>query len=359
MNLKKKIAKANPDQLIESLTTEYSHIDLHINQTKEEQLLRIIEEKENAADRKSANSVFAEGIDVNRLIQETLFTHCESIQEWLDTARNYNSREYEITIPDEPVGTGMIYEQTTNLVKEYETNTIRVVIKKDPKMPMNFLVSTAYPKITGINITPTGERLDQIVRNTELYQNMDPIGKAYLEYRTHPNSKFSISYSKGYTTDTHEPMPSKSRITIEGPSQNPNLTHRICLQENRYFMYTTDRTNCNEYNRPLKTSDTEYVALRNKLCEENGYPASDDPNVYLMGRNNLEIKQMLYKECPELVKAADTVNKKARMLRDLDLPELPKQPRKNQHKNYGKRAEFVLKTESLMQTPETSQEKSM
>lgn len=324
MRIQERLAKISIEDFQRLTTNDRTHIENHIGNRKVDNLNRIFTDK-------PADSTFANADQVPELVLDACLYNAEEIENWQKNACPYETKAFTHTFDKEdygPVGTGILFDKYSNLIKEYETDTIRVILRKDTATPMGFSVHTAYPDMISVKVEPTGHRLDLTAKETNTYQNADDLGKAYLSYRTNPNSKVNISYSRGYDKNGN-PDPSDSRIIVSQRGKNPDLTHMVCIKENRFYMYTTDWNHKNAKGRPDKTMDTPYVRLRDTIVKENDYPPISSSHVSLVGKSNIPIRDLLFQECPELLKAADFIRKQVK-------------EKKPYEKSYAKQAENMM-----------------
>lgn len=201
-----------------------------------------------------ANSRFLSQKQADELTEYTLFVNAKTIDNWLntDTGDPYETKEFlQIIEPEQgPVGSGMIWDPDRNAIREYYTDTIRVVLQKNPTRSMGFTLLTAYPDMSSPNIQPTGRNLAKTVTmETETYQKADPAGKTYQLYRTDSRNNLYTYYQKGQT-------PEQSVICVRVPTNNPNVKHNIYLSETESTLMTTERQPDGNY-LPIRTKYTD------------------------------------------------------------------------------------------------------
>lgn len=255
--LSKMIDAYNKGNLIEQLTHPVkTHIDRHSKTTDVQSLERLFTDV-------PSSSIFTDQETANMFIEDTLTFHDRSIQNWLDTARHGETwairQDFRDEGYDETVGRGVVLNKNTHLIKEYNTDAIRVVLQKDNTMPLGCTLITAYPDMENPHIVPTERNLNAITKQTETYQKADPVGKAYLLYRTHPKNKASVSY-------IHSDEPTDSAMILHVETQNPNTYHEIKIKESGTFL-TTKTVDI----KGKRNISTNYTQLRDNLHPDKQY----------------------------------------------------------------------------------------
>ena len=267
------------DNFMDKITDYKSHVDIHTDKGLTDDLDRVILDREEAQSRfcndientedKQANKEHAEF-----LISEALLYHSGDILKWLKDAQNNSKFAFNTKFDTEDygmVGTGIIYDRNNNTLKEYQTDTMRMVLRKDNTMPLGFALVTAYPDMKRQNIQPTGRNLTTYVKNTKAYAKADDIGKTYLIYRTDVNNNHLATYKASNTPDD-------SMMMLRVKTNNPNVYHEIKIKETGMTL----RTVSNQYDdtgRTVKqTLETEYTKISEKKSGEKRKEKADLSN---------------------------------------------------------------------------------
>lgn len=317
------LQQMNEGNFISTISDANTHVNRHVNKSKTDTLNRIFDDK-------FINSAFDPDADIEMLIEEALLYQAQNIQDWMNKSNMYDMTEFVTNMPEDdygPIGTGIIKDSHTNLIKEYKTNALCIVLKKEPCSKFGFTVRTAYPDMRNNTLEQTDTKLHDYVKETDLYQNSDIIGKAYMEYRTNPKSKCDVSYKPGIKQDykTKKPILDATGHTIPEPSdsiisigmrddRNPDTWNIVCIKENKYYMYTIDKSG----DTPIKLTDTPYTRKRDEIT--NGKDIGK-PFIHLQGKWNLEVKQTIYQDYPDLIKAADKIRKTIYRLKSDNIPQ--------------------------------------
>ena len=102
---------------------------------------------------------------------------------------------------------------STTAVKEYETKDITLCLEKDLYSKTGFGLVTAYPELRNEErIQKTERDLSYVAKQTKTYKNATALGKAYILYRTNPQSKTIVKYKEDrYTGEEYILLQSKIR----------------------------------------------------------------------------------------------------------------------------------------------------
>lgn len=130
------------------------------------------------------------------LIAEALAYKKNDVLDWLKD--EYSDRQLMITVPfDEYVGRGFVLDKKKGLIKEYETKDITLCLEKDLYSKTGFGLVTAYPELRNEErIQKTERDLSYVAKQTKTYKNATALGKAYILYRTNPQSKTIVKYKE-------------------------------------------------------------------------------------------------------------------------------------------------------------------
>lgn len=209
-----------------------THIDKHLNKTDVQMINRVFEETH-------ADTVFENRENAEYFIKEALFMHAPSIIDWQENADNYEplklDTKFSKDMYDEKIGRGFLMDEKTNIIREYETEMLRIVLKKQEGTPLGFTLTTAYPNIYATDsITSTNRDLTPIMQQTAKYEEADVIGKAYLNYISNPKHTKKASYKQGIDEND-------SLMTIQIPVKNSNTCHHIRIKINGVHLMTFDK----------------------------------------------------------------------------------------------------------------------
>lgn len=130
------------------------------------------------------------------LIDEVLAYKKNSVLDWLKD--KYGDKQLVVTAPfDEYVGRGFILDKKKGLIKEYETKDITLCLEKDIYSKAGFSLVTAYPDLRDEErIRKTERDLYYIAKQTKTYEKATDLEKAYILYRTNPQSKIIVKYKE-------------------------------------------------------------------------------------------------------------------------------------------------------------------
>ncbi len=213
------------------------------------------------------NSVFHNHIDLDQLLGDMIYYKAQDIAKWMETANNYDKQAFHVFFDKDdygPIGTGLIHDKSTNLIREYTSNDVYVVLRKDPENSLGFSLVTAYPNMDSPNIAPTNRNLKEITMLTPTYQKASPTEKAYLLYRTSYQSQASISYSPGCKFKEDDVL------YIHLPTENPNTKHVIKIKEHQCTLKTV---HTNEITGERETLMTKYTQIRDQHDDKHRQPS--------------------------------------------------------------------------------------
>lgn len=213
------------------------------------------------------NSVFDNQINLDTLLGDMIYYKAQDIANWLEYADAYEKKAFHVAFDEDDygrIGTGLIHDKKTNLIKEYESNDVYVVLRKDPTNYLGFSLVTAYPNMDSPNIKPTNRNLKEITVQTPTYQNAKPTEKAYLMYRTSYQSDISISYSKNPNDEMDD------AIYMHVPTGNPNTKHIIKIKEHTCTLKTVHKDEITGETQPI---ETKYTQIRNKYDNKHRQPS--------------------------------------------------------------------------------------
>ena len=88
-------------------------------------------------------------------------------------------------------------DKKKGLIKEYETKDITLCLEKDIYSKAGFSLVTAYPDLRDEErIRKTERDLYYIAKQTKTYEKATDLEKAYILYRTNPQSKIIVKYKE-------------------------------------------------------------------------------------------------------------------------------------------------------------------
>ena len=266
-----------------------THISKHTHQSDIDIMERMLNKEV------TNNSGFSEDIDIDQLLKDALHQNQDHIQDWLKNAKQWDRKGFSY-VSDQKIGTGIKMDTQTTLIKEYETNNVNIVLKKDKNCETGFSLVTAYPNIAHGDATPTERDLQPVIKKTEHYKNADPVIQTALNYRADPKSKIRITVNAG------EKNANDSAIFLSVKDKDdPELTHIIKLKEQTYQL-AANREIIDENGRARRQKTTsKYLDLRNETKPMGTAPA------FL---NNQTIRQAFFNDYPEELKCADYINKR-------------------------------------------------
>lgn len=265
-------------KLFSKITDNNTHYNRHVHMTSTDYMERILNDK-------YMNSIFNKESDPEFLIEESIMYKSTDIAQWLDCSKHGERQEFCVHLPEEDygnVGHGLISNPKTNLIKEYDTNNIRIILQKDNNTPLGFTLITAYPDMTTDNVKETQRDLQTLIKQTDTYKNADIVGKAYLLHRTDPSNNIGVSYKPG----NH---PSDSLLYMHVPTANPNTKHLIRINEDKTALKTVTRDVITNTNSDIPT---KYTQIRDNSSPQRTY------NHLTVSLDNPKIKTEFEKDYP-------------------------------------------------------------
>lgn len=268
--------------IMDQITHRNTHYDRHVGISKKEAMERTLSEI-------PVNSVFSRDVSPEETIEDAVLYKAKEIADWMESSEHYETAGFDVRM-DHPIGNGNKFDKRTNLIREYETDTVRIILQNNPDKPLGFSLLTAYPNTYAPSVTPTNKNLNSIIHETEAYKQTDPIGKAYMLYRTDPRNKESISYIKGNTPDD-------SVMYMEIQTDDPKIHHIIKFKETE----TTMRTVKLGENRKKTSIPSKYTEIRNKAFPDRTFP---NLNVKLSSR---PIQDEFRKDFPDVSRSVGRI----------------------------------------------------
>lgn len=259
--IQNKIEKAvMDDSILSNITNDWTHVDIHTDGSIVGDLDRIFLNHKNAQSRFIADNTHPDNKQKNQkhadfLIQEGLLYRSSDIANWLSHAKHGEKGAFQVPFPYEDyghTGVGIIASNKDNSVREYATDSMTMVLRKDAKTPLGFTLVTAYPNMENEFIQPTGRNLSPFVKETEAYKQADTVGKTYLEYITTVSNQGLVTYKKGET-------PNDSMMMIHAKTNNPNVHHEIKVKENDILLRTVAPETDEFGDKHKKVLQTEYT----------------------------------------------------------------------------------------------------
>lgn len=274
-------------------TSAKTHFQKHENVTDVASMNRMLREV-------PANSAFYPNQNIEFLLEEAMFYKAQDIAEWLDNAESKEKKAFQVVFdPDDydgMIGKGFVNDPKSNLIKEYESDTLNLVLQQDRYSSLGFSIVTAYPSLDSPTVKPTMRNLKDITMQTDMYQAADPVKKAYMLYRTSYQSTLSVSYREG----TYGPE--DSTIFLHVPTANPNTKHVIKIKESGVTLTTKT---FDPITKEKTSIPTKYTQLRDALFEspQKGYSVS---------LNNRRLKEEFKKDFPEVMREVSYIKHKIR-----------------------------------------------
>lgn len=273
----------NNNTILDKTQSAKTHVSKHTNLTNVKSMERMLQEV-------PANTAFYPEQDVNFLLEEAMFYKAQEIAEWLEYATPHEKKAFQVIFDPEDyngmIGKGFMNNHKTNLIKEYESDTLNLVLQKDNYADLGFSLVTAYPSLDSPTIKPTMRNLKEVTTQTDMYQSADAVKKAYLLYRTSYQSQFSVSYKQG------DYGPEGSAVFLHVPTSNPNTRHIIKIKESG--MSLTTKT-YDPITQTSKAIPTKYTQLRDKLFE------NPQKNL-VVPLHNKTLRETFQKDFPEVVR---------------------------------------------------------
>ena len=270
--------------LLDHLTNKQSHMTRHINVPDKNMMERVFDEVD-------AVSTFQNADKAEYAISESVLYKMQQIFDTLPKLANGDEFGFDVYFDPnneedkQPIGRGFMIDKHTNIIREYTTNTLRLVLTHDDHAKYGFAIKTAYPNIYTPDVTPTNRNLFDIAKQTHQYQSADPTKRAYMMYRTDPNNTHLITYKAGqYASD--------SVVSLHVPTENPNTKHVIRIKEDEIQLATM----CDH-----EKIASKYTQLRDQLRPEYSYLH------YNVNLRNPELKKAFQNDYPTEVKQIGTL----------------------------------------------------
>ena len=196
----KEIEKNYDKIRIDDILSYRSHAEQkHISVSEVDSMERILKGEKTTQSMFIANTERPDDSEENKvyaydLITEALAYKKNDVLDWLKD--EYSDRQLMITIPfDEYVGCGFVLDKKKGLIKEYETKDITLCLEKDMYSKTGFGLVTAYPELRNKErIQETERDLSYVAKQTKTYEKATGLEKAYILYRTNPQSKIIVKY---------------------------------------------------------------------------------------------------------------------------------------------------------------------
>ena len=227
---------------LDYIITDDTHLNKHTHNTESQNLDRIVLERKKAQGLFTDNMNSTHDFDANHehammMLDDAIYSEKEDIVNWMMEATDGEKQAFHIKFKkdkDDIVGTGMIFDNENNMIKEYETYHLTFVLKKDMAQPNSFYLVTAYPDLEHPDVEPTGRDLTPFIKDTQAYKSGDDVYKTYLRYITDVNNTHTVTYKPGNS-------PNDSMMMIHIDTQNPNIYHEIKIKNDKITMRTLQR----------------------------------------------------------------------------------------------------------------------
>lgn len=227
---------------LDYIITDDTHLNKHTHNTESQNLDRIVLERKKAQGLFTDNMNSTHDFDANHehammMLDDAIYSEKEDIANWMMDATDGEKQAFHIKFKkdkDDIVGTGMIFDNENNMIKEYETYHLTFVLKKDMAQPNSFYLVTAYPDLEHPDVEPTGRDLTPFIKDTQAYKSGDDVYKTYLRYITDVNNTHTVTYKPGNS-------PNDSMMMIHIDTQNPNIYHEIKIKNDKMTMRTLQR----------------------------------------------------------------------------------------------------------------------
>lgn len=227
---------------LDYIITDDTHLNKHTHNTESQNLDRIVLERKKAQGLFTDNMNSTHDFDANHehammMLDDAIYSEKENIANWMMEATDGEKQAFHIKFKkdkDDIVGTGMIFDNENNMIKEYETYHLTFVLKKDMAQPNSFYLVTAYPDLEHPDVEPTGRDLTPFIKDTQAYKSGDDVYKTYLRYITDVNNTHTVTYKPGNS-------PNDSMMMIHIDTQNPNIYHEIKIKNDKMTMRTLQR----------------------------------------------------------------------------------------------------------------------
>lgn len=279
---------------LDYITTEDTHLNKHTHNTESQNLDRIVLERKKAQGLFTNNINNTHDFDANHehammMLDDAIYSNEDDIINWMMEATEGEKQAFHTHFKkgkDDMVGTGMIFNNKNNTIKEYETYHLTLVLKKDMMQPNGFYLVTAYPDLEHPDIEPTGRDLTPFIKDTQAYKSGDDVYKTYLRYVTDVNNTHMVTYKPGNT-------PNDSMMMIHLDTQNPTIYHEIKIKEDKMTMRTLQR----EYDDRGRTIDKTPIRTEYNDIYEN---QTGRTNTKYIDFNNATVFQKFVNEYPEM-----------------------------------------------------------
>lgn len=248
-----------------------SHVDKHIGLSNEDLLERVF------AENNDRNSTFATKEEAIEYVTDSIFDRINDIMLWVDDDESGFKENFAIAF-GKNIGTGAVKDFQTNLIKKYECEAARIVLKKDANATYGFTVLTAYPDtLSDKNIELAKDDFVPFVKNTKTYKTATPVEKTYLMGRCNHTNEHALSFKGG-----HDHIDDVLRIHVK--TNEPNIQHNIKLKEDKTILQTISRGK----------TDTKIDSKYTQIAANNGKLSGKNINL-----NNAVIKKAFKEDYPE------------------------------------------------------------
>lgn len=357
-SIESKIMDADRDgSIMDKITNKYTHVDIHTKDNLKSDLDRILYEE-----KKTASSHFVQDPNepdmspqerADMFIQENLIYSAGNISEWMETAQEGDKKAFRATFDPEdygPVGSGLIMNFENNSVREYNTDAMRIVLRKSEKAPLGFSLVTAYPDMSSDHITPTGKDLSEIVKQTEAYKNADSVGRTYLQYITNPANNELVTYKNGgMVKKPNGEMVNDSMMMMRIQTPHPNHYHEIKIKEHAMTL----RTITNEPDQygylSKKAIQTPYTQAYAKMKN------FDDTKTTKVSLTANKVWNMFSRDYPDIATQLSSIRDEMRSSKK-EFFNQQEQRQQSSKQNRGQMAETKFGDISQNQTPATEQQ---
>lgn len=269
----------------------FSHADIHMNVSDKNLMERLLTDV-------TENSTFETPEIADEYIHESMFSKMDNIVEWLDNASFGERKAFDACFGDETLGHGFVMNRNNRTIREYTTNTVRMVLKHDRTNQYGFSLVTAYPCMMTSDVQPTNRDLTPVIQQTDVYKNASPVKKAYLEYRGDPKYDALVTYKQG-------DFPANDHITVHIPTNQPNIKHMVRLKENGSTIMTTH---------DKEPTTSEFTSLRDIL-----HP--NQKGKLIVYFDDIQLQNLLAENHPKHAVVVDSISKSIK--RNLSSPSDP------------------------------------
>lgn len=271
------------------LKNKQSHIALH-NEPEKNALDRILKNETDASSVFNTNN--KETID--KLIKATILVNIDEITNWIND-KNDTSKTKHITYEInknikndddmQTIGHGFVKEKPSGFIKEYSTNKVRVVLKKDKNTDLGFFILTSYPDILekSEDLIPTMRNVSKLVKETDSYKkSKNIVKKAYYEYITNPKNTSKATLDE-----------KNSVMFIDLVAEEEYVKHSFRLTKDDFSFMSKKYKNGK-----ITPINTKYVEMRNKNNPNKTY---GNTSVKFNHNKNdkYDITKEMQNECPQ------------------------------------------------------------